>query len=285
MSASEGLLGSVAARKGARRVSICLPCRNEQETVGIVVAALKAETMDSIGLVDELIVIDDGSTDETAARAAAAGARVVPISEVHRRFGEGAGKGNVLWASLLVSEGDFVVWLDADVTTATPEWVAQLLEPLLDDPRVALVKASYERPTDSGGGGRTTELVVRPLLSLLAPQLSWIDQPLAGEMAVRRDLIETIPLAQGWGVEIAMILDLAERYGAASIAQVHLGVRRHRHRDLMDLRVQAAEVMATLLGRLGIATAEPDPQLRLPDGTPLALNLDERPPAALARNA
>lgn len=276
-------ISAVAALKGERRISVCIPCRDEAATIGSLVAALRSHAVDETALVDELIVVDDRSTDHTAELAEAAGARVVHIDTVHERYGTGAGKGNVLWSSLLVSEGDVVVWLDGDVTTASARWVARLAEPLLRDPVVGLVKASYVRSTAGGGGGRTTELVVRPMLSLLAPELTWIDQPLAGEMAVRRDVVESIPMAQGWGVEIAMVLDVVERFGVEAVTQVDLGERRHRHRDLLDLRLQAAEVMATLLGRLDIKHASAEPALALPDGTSIPLNLDERPPVHTVR--
>lgn len=276
-------IAAVADLKGDRRVSVCIPCRDEAATIGSLVAALRSHGIDETGLIDELIVVDDRSTDHTAELAAAAGASVVHIDSVHERYGAGAGKGNVLWASLLVSEGDVVVWLDADVTTASARWVAELAAPLLRDPDLGLVKASYVRSTAGGGGGRTTELVVRPMLSLLAPELSWIDQPLAGEMAARRDVVESIPMPQGWGVEIAMVLDVVERYGVGAVTQVDLGERRHRHRDLLDLRLQAAEVMASLLDRLGIKPVAAEPSLALPDGTSIPLNLEERPPARTVR--
>lgn len=277
MAADERTVATALRLKGARTISVCLPCRNEEATVGRVVEALLA---DSGGLVDELIVVDDGSTDRSAERALAAGAKVVSVDEVHTRHGVGSGKGNVLWASLWCSTGDIVVWVDADVVTADAGWVAGLAMPLLTDDAVGLVKAAYHRPSDQGGGGRTTELVVRPLVSLLAPQLSWVEQPLAGEVAVRRTMIEQLPIVQGWGVEVALLLDVIERFGPGAIAQVDLGERRHRHHDLMDLRVQAAEVAATLLRRTGVELATMPAQLRLPDGSALDLNLDERPPVA-----
>lgn len=277
------LVAEVAALKAGRRISVCIPCRDEAATIGSLVTALRVHAVDESGLVDELIVVDDRSTDHTAELAAAAGATVVHIDTVHERYGAGAGKGNVLWSSLLVSDGDVVVWLDGDVTTASARWVAELAAPLLRDPAFGLVKASYVRSTAAGGGGRTTELVVRPMLSLLAPELAWIDQPLAGEMAVRRDVVEAIPMPQGWGVEIAMVLDVVERFGVGAVTQVDLGERRHRHRDLLDLRLQAAEVMATLLGRLDIKPADAEPALALPDGTSIPLNLAERPPARSVR--
>ncbi len=265
--------------KGSRRVSVCLPCRNEESTVGRVVGAILDDER-ALSLIDEVIVIDDRSTDRSAERAQRAGARVVPIDDIQRNFGSGMGKGNVLWSSLICSNGEFIVWIDADVISANLAWIARLLIPLFEDDRVALVKAAYSRPTDEGGGGRTTELVVRPMLSLLAPQLTWISQPLGGEVAVRREMIGQLSIVQGWGVEIAMLMDVTSRFGRGAIAEVDLGERRHRHHDLLSLRVQAAEVMATILRRTGVELTEDQARLTLPDGSSTRLNLAERPPIA-----
>ncbi len=275
------VIDAVVAAKGARRIAVCLPCRNESPTVGHVVAALREGVEGPDPLIDDLVVVDDGSTDDSAAVALAAGARVVSMGDVHHKFGPGRGKGNVLWGSLLVTDSEIVVWLDSDVTTAARDWVARLVEPIVVDERVSLVKAAYARPSDQGGGGRTTELVVRPLISLFAPHLSWIHQPLAGEMAVRRSMIEQIPLVQGWGVEIAMIVDLDRSFGSGAITEVFLGERRHNHRDLESLRVQAAEVAGTLLARVGAVAAEANSSsLLLPNGESELLNVEERPPIA-----
>ena len=260
-------------------VSVCIPCRNEADTIGELVRTIGASLMGEHGLVDELVVIDDRSVDDTARLARDAGAGVVHIEDVHERYGVGRGKGNVLWASLLASRGDLVVWLDGDLSTFEASWVAGLVEPLIAHDRIALVKAASERPDDEGGGGRTTELVARPLTSLYLPELSDLRQPLAGEYAVRRSVVETLPFVTGWGVEMALLIDIARSHGAEAIAQVDVGVRRHRHQSLTSLSVQAAEVMATVLGRVGaghpIATT-----FRRSDGVEVALNLDERPPVA-----
>lgn len=281
---AEAFVDAVIERKGSTRVSVCLPCRNEEASVGHVVSALLGHQR-SAELIDQLLVIDDGSSDRSAEVAAAAGATVVPIADLHTVFGPGRGKGNVMWTSLLASDGDLVVWIDADVRTVDLSWVAGLIDPLLRDPDVALSKATYERPQDEGGGGRTTELVIRPLISLLTPELAWIAQPLSGEVAVRRSLIETLPFVQGWGVEIALVLDVASKFGPEAIAQADLGVRRHRHHDLLDLRLQATEVMATMLARCGVALAEDEPAFIDADGKRIPLNLVERPAVASVRNA
>ena len=266
------------AAKGELSITLCFPCRDEAATIGPLVTAARRALVDDCPLLDELLVLDDRSTDDTAVVAADAGATVISIDAVHQRHGIGHGKGNVLWASLVASSGDLIVWCDGDLTSFTPDWVVRLLVPLVLDPSIVLVKAAYQRPTTSGGGGRTTELVARPLLSLFDPDLAQLQQPLAGEFATRRDAIEQIPFVKGWGVEIAILMDLAKRFGAASIAQTDLGVRLHRHHSLESLSVQAAEVLATALLR-----AQPDIPiaanvLTRADGSTVPLNLSERPP-------
>ena len=273
-------LDSAIAAKRGRTVSVCIPCRNEAETVGDLVRMIEQSLVGT--LVDELIVLDDGSTDGTADIASEAGATVVPVDVVHFFHGSARGKGNALWASLLASHGDVVVWCDGDITSFTPEWIVRLAMPLLLDDEVGLVKASYHRPSHLGGGGRTTELVARPLLSLFFPELAALEQPLAGEYAGRRSMLEAIPFATGWGVEIGMLVDMYEHFGIASIGQVDLGMRLHRHHRLETLAIQAAEVAATLLSRVEGAPAFADavPMLHRKAGDPVELNLMVRPPVA-----
>lgn len=279
-------IDAVMRAKGTSTVSLCIPCRDEAATIGSLVSIIRQELMRRVPFVDELLVLDDRSTDDTARVAASAGATVVPIEQIHAKHGEGHGKGNVLWASLAASTGDFVVWVDGDITSFEPHWITRLLAPMLDDETVALVKAVSHRPTQLGGGGRTTELVARPLMSLYYPELTGLHQPLAGEYAGRRSVLEQLPFVQGWGVEIAMLIDIARRYGPEAIAQIDLGTREHRHRGLHALSVQAAEVMATMLARVpeGSLLHDPTPSLRRADGSLVPLNLAERPPLAwLAR--
>ena len=270
---------SVIAAKRGRTISMCIPCRDEAATIGPLVSVVRSELMNRVGVIDELIVLDDRSTDDTAVVAAHAGARVVSIDDVHSAHGAGHGKGNALWATMLVSHGDIVVWCDGDVTSFEPDWALKLVAPLLDDDSVGLIKAVYHRPTKYGGGGRTTELVARPLMSRFFPRLTGLAQPLSGEFAGRRSVLEAIPFAEGWGVEIAMLIDVAAAFGPAMIGQVDLGSRLHRHRDLQALSVQAAEVMATMLDRAGFgAPVGGDGQiLARADGTAVPLNLAERP--------
>ena len=266
--------------KAGRTISLCIPCRDEANTIGGLVTLAKNALGGPNGLVDEIIVLDDRSIDGSADVARGAGATVVPISEVHEKHGEGRGKGNALWASLIVSKGDIVVWCDADVTSFEPDWVTRLVAPLLLDDHNAIVKAHYHRPTELGGGGRTTELVARPLLSLFYPELADLHPPLAGEYAVRRSAMADIPFVQGWGVEIAMLIDVAGRFGIDTITQVDLGVRHHRNQPLLSLAVQAAEVIATVLDRAGATAsfAESVLMLHRPGGVSQPLNLKERPP-------
>jgi glucosyl-3-phosphoglycerate synthase len=269
----------VVRSKAGRTVSLCIPCRNEAATIGSLVSIVRSELMTRTSVVDELIVLDDRSVDGTAQIASQAGARVVSIDDVHRIHGTGHGKGNALWATLLVSHGDIVVWCDGDITSFHPDWVLKLISPLLGDESVALIKALYHRPTHHGGGGRTTELVARPLLSRYYPSLTGLAQPLSGEFAARRSVVEQIEFVEGWGVEIAMLIDIASRYSPESIGQVDLGSRLHRHRDLTSLSIQAAEVIATLLNRAGAGPGEGGAAsfLHRADGSSEPLNLMVRP--------
>lgn len=279
---------AVITAKAGRTVSVCIPCRDEAATIGPLVSVIRRELMGARPVVDELIVLDDRSTDDTARVARSAGARVVSIDDVHREHGDGHGKGNALWATLLVSRGDFVVWCDGDVTSFEPDWVTKLVSPLLDDPTVVLMKALYHRPTNYGGGGRTTELVARPLMSRCFPNLTGLAQPLSGEYAGRRSALEQLSFVQGWGVEMALLIDIERRWGAESIGQVDLGSRLHRHRSLHSLSVQAAEVMATMLDRAGdpaaLASGEAEQVLERADGSVVPLNLASRRPVASLRS-
>lgn len=239
-------------------VAVVLPALNEAATVGQIAAIIRDELLGN--LVDELIVMDSGSTDETAAVAAAAGARVISLHDVLPGLPPLRGKGEAMWRALAATDADLVVFIDADLKSFTAQYVRGLLGPLLTDPAVSLVKAVYERPfvgTDStvpAGGGRVTELVARPLLNLYWPQLSGVIQPLAGEYAARRSLLERLPFPVGYGVEFALLVDTAELLGVDAIAQVDLGVRIHRHHDERRLGLMAAQIMHTAMRRL-------DPQL------------------------
>ncbi|WCO67683.1 glucosyl-3-phosphoglycerate synthase [Iamia majanohamensis] len=281
----EDLVAAKAAQ--GLTASLVLPARNEEATVAEVVSAYLP--LVGQGLVDELVVLDSLSTDRTAARAAAAGARVVHAADVRPELEAVPGKGEALWRSLGATTGDLVAFCDADVLDAGPHFVAGLLGPLLAEPEVALVKGFYQRPIlDDDGepretGGRVTELTARPLLNLYRPELGRMVQPLAGEWAGRRSLLEALPFPVGYGVEVAVLLDAHERLGLGGLAQVDLGCRTHRRQSQDALGVMAAQVAAAALRRLGLepeghAMVQFSPDGHAPRETPLTFV--ERPPWA-----
>ena len=229
----------------ARRttITVVIPAKDEASTIGSVIEAVLTRS----GIVDQLLVVNDHSSDDTAAVAAHHGARIIRL--------EGpSGKGEALRAGLKEATSELVVFLDADVTNTTPDFVLQLVQPLLERPNIQLVKAYYVRPLLGmpTGGGRVNELSARPILSLLYPGLGEIRQPLAGETAGRRSTFDQIDLASDYSVEIAMLIDAARRFGIHTLAQVDLGVRRHRNRPIEELRPMAAEVLRAALERYGV---------------------------------
>src|SRR5580692_10064776 len=238
-----------AKRRLGLSISVVIPARNEERTVAGVVGAISRSLVTRLPLIDELIVIDSDSTDSTAELAAGAGAKVYRAAEILPAAGSYPGKGEALWKSLHVTSGDLLVFVDADLTSWGPHFVTGLLGPLLADERVQLVKGFYTRVwTRSDGststeGGRVTELVARPLLSLWWPELAGVVQPLAGEWAARRSLMESLPIPVGYGVELATLMDTAARHGMDAVAQVDLGSRAHRHQANHDLALMAAELM------------------------------------------
>ena len=244
----------IEAKRG-RTISVVLPALNEEETVASVV-----ETITPLlgNLVDELIVLDSGSTDDTEIRAVAAGARVISRETALPELAPRSGKGEVLWRSLAATTGDLVVFVDSDLIDPDPMFVPKLLGPLLTVDGVHLVKGFYRRPLkvsgseDANGGGRVTELVARPLLAALRPELTCLLQPLGGEYAGTRELLTSVPFAPAYGVEIGLLVDTYNRYGLDGIAQVNLGVRTHRNRPLTELASMSRQVIATLLNRCGI---------------------------------
>jgi glucosyl-3-phosphoglycerate synthase len=269
-----------AKRATGTTVSACLPARNEAATVGAVVEAIRTTLVEAIGLVDEVVVVDDHSTDGTGALAAAAGARVVDAASVLPHHGEGHGKGEALWKSVHESTGDLVVWVDADIVAFDPEFIVGMVGPLLCDPGIDFVKGHYHRPEADGvGGGRVTELLARPLLSLYFPELAEVAQPLAGEYAGRRSLLEQLPFVVGYGVDVALLIDAVRAVGIERVAQVDLGVRHHRNRTLDELGPQALAVGQAILDRAGVrppGTAV----LHRPGLAPLPVPMFERPPLA-----
>ena len=233
-------LERVAALKGDTTVAVIIPAKNEAATIGAVLDTVLIHDQ----LVDELVVINDHSSDDTATVADHHGARVVRL--------EGpSGKGAAMNAGVAATTAQILVFLDADVLNTTADYVARLVQPLLERPATQLVKGFYERPLHNmpTGGGRVNELTARPILSLLYPGLGEIRQPLAGETAARRGALEAITLEPDYSVEIAMLIDMAQLFGVHALAQVDLGIRRHRNRPLEDLRPMAVEVLRAALER------------------------------------
>ncbi|WP_086824445.1 glucosyl-3-phosphoglycerate synthase [Streptomyces sp. NRRL B-24572] len=252
-SVSDRPLDRVLAAKRGTRVSVVLPALNEEATVGDIVSVIRRELMTgSVPLVDELVVIDSGSTDRTAEVAAAAGARVVARDAILPRIPAVPGKGEVLWRSLMVTSGDVVCFVDADLRDFSADFVTGIVGPLLTDPDVDFVKAMYDRPFGDtpGQGGRVTELVARPLLNLHWPQLAGFVQPLGGEYAARRSLLERLPFPVGYGVELGLLVDALHTVGLDALAQVDVGVRKHRHQDGQALGRMAAAIYRTAQLRL-----------------------------------
>ena len=269
--------------KGATTVSVCIPARNEESTVGSIVSAIDERFGGlTTSIVDEIIVVDDRSTDATAFAASNAGAKVVSVADILPGDSVGHGKGNVLWKSVAASTGDIIVWVDADLTSFDPNWITGLVGPLLTNPDIAFVKAHFDRPEREGsGGGRTTEIMVRPLFSTFFPHLSVISQPLVGEYAARRTVLEQVPFSMGYGVETGLLIDLANAFGLDRLAQVDLGVRTHRSRPVTELSAQAMEILHVVLDRAGVPW-QPHwgSTLLRPGSPPIDIQTDERPPLA-----
>ncbi len=238
-------------------ISVCIPALNEESTIGPIIRTIHTELMDRLPLVDELSVIDSSSSDRTAVEAAAAGATVFQDREVLSDLEPLAGKGEALWKSLFVLRGDVVLWLDADIRNFHPRFVCGPLGPILLDPDVGYVKSFYRRPIDDGAGGssleggRVTELVARPLINMFWPHLAGLIQPLAGEYAGRRTMLEQVPFFTGYAVEMGLIIDVAKRFGTGGMAQVDLDERVHRNRPIGELSRMAFAVLQAALRRLG----------------------------------
>lgn len=283
-----------AKARAGHTVTVVIPARDEEETVGAVVEAVRVAWMDQVTLVDELVVIDSDSVDGTAARARAAGATVHAARDIRPELSGARGKGEALWKSQHVTTGDLLVFLDADLIDWGPHFVPGLLGPLLTDPVVQLVKAVYHRPMldieghEAESGGRVTELVARPLLALHFPELAHIVQPLSGEWAIRRSAFEQMSVPVGYGVEIAALVDIAASHGATGTAQVDLGRRTHRHHRHDTLGPMAVQVMAAVERRLGAERADESNVVALQQFDPVPggftarstdVDIDERPPA------
>ncbi|MFE2550835.1 glucosyl-3-phosphoglycerate synthase [Streptomyces sp. NPDC059355] len=306
-----------AKRAAGTTVSVVLPALDEEETVGAIVEVIRRDLIDGLPLplVDELVVIDSGSTDRTAEVAAKAGARVVHRDDILPRIPAVHGKGEVLWRSLLATTGDIVCFVDADLRDFSSAFVSGIVGPLLTEPDVQFVKAMYDRPLGTefdglasgtpsdplasgtpfdplasgkthGQGGRVTELVARPLLNLHWPQLAGFVQPLGGEYAVRRALLERLPFPVGYGVELGLLVDALHTVGLDALAQVDVGVRLHRHQDGQALGRMAAAIYRTAQLRLSrghLVRPELTQFVRGPEGfvpRTYPVDTEERPPMA-----
>ncbi len=235
----------IAEHRADTTIGVCIPAHNEAGTVAAIVGAIRTDLMEQRSIVDRVLVVDDHSQDGTAAAAAAAGAEVVSLAEDPPL----PGKGGAMRCGMDNLDTDVVVFCDADIKEFHSRLVSGIIGPLLARPDLVMVKAAYERPGVLGDqGGRVTELCAKPLLRCLQPQLGWLSQPLAGETAVRRELVRDIPLPRGYGIEVAMLIEVARRFGPGSVAQCDVGTRIHRNRSLSDLARQADEVVATVLG-------------------------------------
>jgi glycosyltransferase involved in cell wall biosynthesis len=252
-------LNALAAlkRRDGITISLGLPALNEEDTIGPEIAVLRRALMEDVPLLDEIAVIDSGSSDRTVAVARGLGVPAYQHAEILPETGTYDGKGEALWKSLHALRGDLIVWLDTDIRNIHPQFVYGLVGPLLHEPRVAYVKGYYHRPLQAGpvhsvtGGGRVTELTARPLLNLFFPELSGLIQPLSGEYAGRRELLERLPFFTGYGVEIGHLIDVAVRFGLDRIGQVDLDTRVHRNRELGSLSLTAFAVIQVAMARIG----------------------------------
>jgi glucosyl-3-phosphoglycerate synthase len=259
------------ARAGT--ISVCLPARNEAQTIGPIIEALVP--LREGGLMDQLVVVDD-SSDDTADIARRLGAEVHDQTTLMPELGPLRGKGDAMWRALSVLRGEIICFLDADSECFGPHFAYGLLGPLITRPEISFVKGFYRRPFKVGdttfpdGGGRVTELTARPMLNLFYPDLAGIQQPLAGEVAARRSLLEQLPFVTGYGVDVALLIDAYRAVGLSGLAQVDLDVRQNAHQPLRDLGPMALAVMHAVASRL-------DREGRLRGPLPAPEGLLERP--------
>lgn len=290
---AEGFVPERLAAHKTASVSVIVPTKECADTIERVLTGTIGPLVDE-GLVDEVVVIDAASGDGTAELARAHGARVVQQDDVLAEFGPTLGKGDALWRAVRATAGDIVCFLDGDTADADPRHPLGLLGPLLGDPSIELVKGAFDRPLWAAGaelaheGGRVTELMARPLLNLHEPLLAGFAQPLAGEFAARRPLLEAIPFPVGYGVEIAVLIEALRMRGLEALAECHLGVRRQPHQPLRALGEMAYAVLAAVERRLEHRNGAPDGRYVRPweDYRLAHVPIAERPPlASLAARA
>lgn len=281
---SEFDAGRLLDRK-TEAVTVVLPAREVADTIGQIL-----ERLQGLGpLIDQIVVVDAASEDGTAEIAAAAGAEVHQESELMPEFGQALGKGDAMWRALRVVRGEIVLYLDSDTRDFSPHFATGMIGPLLCEPGVRFVKGFFRRPylnpdgtQASADGGRVTELAARPLLSAFYPELAGFVQPLAGEVAARRSLLERLPFATGYAVETAMLLHARDALGGTEpMAQVDLDVRLNRHQPLLELAPMAFAVLRVILERLraeGRLLDDHAPPLQTADGRLVQVELVERPP-------
>jgi len=248
-------LVSLKQQKGLK-ISLAFPTLNEELTIGKEILIIRTELMDRFHLLDEIAVIDSSSKDKTRQVAERFGARVIASKNILPKMGSFRGKGENLWKSLYALEGDIIVWVDADISNIAPKFVYGLVGPLLEDDQISYVKAFYERPLRSSGGGiahsgggRVTEILTRPLFSLFYPELAFLIQPLSGEYAGRRKLLETLPFSTGYGVEVGHLIDICRLSGCGAIAQVDLDMRIHRNQTTAALGKMSFGILNTFFAK------------------------------------
>lgn len=256
-----------AKEKRGLKISLCIPTLNEASTIGKEVVLFKSELMQRYPLIDELAVIDSGSTDRTLEVAQSFGADTYLSSEILPELGEKKGKGENLWKAIYQLKGDIIVYIDADIKNIRPHFVYGLVAPLIYRPEIHYVKAFYDRPLvmsqgiRPSGGGRVTEILVRPLFSLFFPELTGLIQPLSGEYAVRREVLEQVAFPIGYGVETSHLIDVYNRWGLSAFGQTDLDQRVHRNQPTRDLGKMAFAILHTFFDRLkaqGITPSLPD---------------------------
>ncbi len=250
--------------KQGLKISLCIPTLNEENTIGKEIVIFKSELMTRYPLLDEIAVIDSGSTDKTLEVAAGFGADVYLASEILPQMGAKRGKGENLWKAIYQLEGDIICYVDADIKNIHPRFAYGLIAPLIYNPEIRYVKAFYDRPlavsgkARNSGGGRVTEILIRPLFSLFFPELTGIIQPLSGEYAVRREVLEKIPFPIGYGVETSHIIDVYREWGMSAFGQTDLDQRVHRNQPTRDLARMSFGILQTFLARLRSQGILPD---------------------------